>query len=166
MKLKELADKEIELHSKVTLLEGTIEYKEHFVLNSGIPEQYKRIHAQYSQLAHSENEALKRGLFIQWYSLAEPLWLSGISELSKDSEQKIISILNDKILAGKVDNELKWMLEYYLDWDWVFKKYEGLPGIDKAIRERKNEMPDHINSEEMNQRGQMGIYWNSISIWE
>ncbi len=46
MDLKELANKELELYSKVTSLEGTIEFKEGFVLKSNIPQTYRLIHQQ------------------------------------------------------------------------------------------------------------------------
>ncbi|MDQ3534286.1 MAG: hypothetical protein M3421_01505 [Bacteroidota bacterium] len=70
---------------------------------------------------HQDIEALKRGLFIQWYALAEPNYLTGIADVDEQAESKIIHLLSEVIINGNVDEELCWMLDYYPAWDWIFE---------------------------------------------
>ncbi len=159
MILTDLANKEKELHNFTIDL-----YKEKGNSDSKgltldeIYAEYKNVHKEYAKMSDKDIESLKRGLFIQWYSMTEPNYLTGIAELNKKSELKIITELKNRIDQNKTDNELKWMLNHYLEWDFVFERFKNIAEFekDKNVIELTNIKLKMVN------RGQMGIYWNSI----
>lgn len=154
MTLSQLANKESELYLKVVdIYDG----KSNFSL-SAIYAEYQIIHNEYARLSEENIECLKRGLFIQWYSLAEPEYLTGINELSERSERKIIKELKSRIDQNETDEELLWMLNYYLDWDWVFERFSDIVDFRNIVKKVKKEVPK-IKTDK---RGQMGFYWESI----
>lgn len=164
MKIEELADREAGLYLRVLEL-----YKKPRTDDSELQEifsQYRLIHQQYADLALSDDEALKRGLFIQWYALTEPNYLTGIGELDRQAEIKIINTLDKKLQQASIDNELKWMLDYYMDWEWVFEQFEAFSFLEEAMLNRDDKLPESINREVMKQRGQMGNYWNSLTCFK
>ena len=160
MTLQELADKEDNLYSKVIELSNQ---PQNGTTNTKLNEiflEYKRIHKQYADISSHNMEALKRGLFIQWYSLLEPKYLTGISELDKNAEEKIVHVMNELIEAGEVDCELVWMLNHYSNWGWAL---QGLS--DKFVSQKNYPWPNNMTREEMKLRGQMGIYLNSLAVY-
>src|SRR4051794_23073956 len=101
MTLQELANKEDDLHSKVIDLyyqPQTIDISKQ--LNE-VFNEYKKVHLRYADLSSGDIEALKRGLFIQWYALAEPSYMTGISDLYEIAEDKVIQSLNQLITTDK-----------------------------------------------------------------
>ena len=93
MTLQELAYKEDDLYGKAIDLyhqpqndETNKQLQESFL-------EYKKIHQAYAELSNSDLEALKRGLFIQWYALTEPGYLTGIGDLDENAENQIIQAL-------------------------------------------------------------------------
>ena len=166
MSIDELAKREQNLYSSVKELEGTIEEKSDKIVYFGISKNYREIHHDYSRLAKTDLEALKRGLFLIWYSMSEPTWLTGIGELEMESEERIVKILDRRLKRGITDYELDWMLGYYSGWDYVFERFKDFENFQNRLKsESKTELPDEIDREQMKQRGQMGIYWNSLTIF-
>ncbi len=164
MTLQELTHREDELYSKVIDLDNQPQSDMMKEQLQDIFSEYKSVHKEYAKLSSTDIEALKRGLFIQWYALTEPNYLTGIADLDKDAENALIQNLHELIAAGKIDNELTWMLNYYADWDWVFERLKSFKGFNSEIvNERNNQLPDKIDREKMEQRGQMGKYWNSLT---
>ena len=166
MTLQELAYKEDKLYSKVIDLCDKPQTKETKEQLNIVFTEYKKLHQKYADLSSHDIEALKRGLFIQWYALTEPMYLTGISDLDEDAAEKVIQNLNELISTYKTDNELNWMLNYYSNWDFVFKIYKSFKGFDtNLVNEMNNHLPENIDKEEMKLRGQMGKYWNSLTIF-
>ena len=164
MTLQELAKRENDLYSKVIELYNQVQTSDTDKQLKDIFSDYKKVHQQYADLASSDIEALKRALFIQWYALSEPSYLTGISELDEEIENKVLDNLNAFIEHNKIDHELTWMLNYYARWDWIFDRLIAFKGFDKRIvNEQNNELPDTIDREAMQSRGQMGQYWNSLT---
>src|SRR4051812_46508959 len=167
MTLQELENKENELYSKVidlshrTRTEETDRYlREIFV-------EYKKVHHRYANLSHNEIEALKRGLFIQWYAITEPSYLTGISDLDENAQNELIEVLYEFVQVNKIDFELIWMLNYYSNWGWTFQIHKSFKGFDRTIvNEQNNKLPEIIDREAMKHRGQMGKYWNSLTIFK
>ena len=164
MKLQELAYKEDSLYSKAIDLSHQPQSIETSKQLNEIFLEYKKVHQVYADLSSHDIEALKRGLFIQWYALTEPDFLTGIADLDENAENKIIQNLNQLIKANKIDDEFIWMLNYYFNWDWVFERHKTFKGFDiKIVNEQNNQLPDTIDREKMKLRGQMGKYWNSLT---
>ena len=124
---------------------------------------YKYIHQQYAEMAEKDIEALKRALFIQWYALTEPNYLSGIDVLDKQAEIKVLFILNEKIGNNTIDPELSWMLNYFASWEYVFDRFLTLKNLKSFVENAKPDtLPDRIDRKKMEERGQMGQYWISL----
>jgi len=166
MNISELSDKEKELLSRVDQLRGTIEEKSDQVVYFGITKDYRVVHQEYSLLARSNYEALKRGLFLIWYAKSEPTWLTGIGELDRRAEERIIKILDRRLKRDITDYELEWMLDYYSSWDFVFDEFRNFKNFHQRITgDSKTDYPEKIDKEEMERRGLMGIYWNSLKMF-
>lgn len=164
MSIQELAKRENDLYFKVIDLYSQVQTLETDELLKDIFIDYKTVHQLYSELASYDIEALKRALFIQWYALSEPNYLTGISGLDEEIENKVLNNLNAFIDNNKIDYELTWMLNYYASWNWIFDRLNAFKGFDKRIvNDQNNKLPDTIDKEAMESRGQMGQYWNSLT---
>ncbi|MCG2432210.1 hypothetical protein [Aequorivita xiaoshiensis] len=160
MTLIELANKEIDLYTNViNIYEGKISSNNQKLTLEEIQVEYKKVHNEYSKLSDKNIEALKRGIFIQWYALTEPHYLTGINELDEKTERKIITDLKTLIDRNQTDEELMWMLNYYMSWDFVFDRFKDIVELKKKVRVKNGERPK-IKTDK---RGQMGIYWKSIT---
>ena len=159
MTLTDLTKKETELYSLVIdLYNGKGNSESNGLTLNEIYAEYNEVHSEYAKMSETDIECLKRGLFIQWYSMTEPNHLTGIAELDGNAETKIITELKKRIEQNKADNELKWMLNHYLNWDFVFEKFKNIAEFneDENVVDLTNIKLEMVN------RGQMGIYWNSI----
>jgi len=165
MTIEQLAKTETELYSNVLDLCRMEQTEEHNEKLKTVFASYRVIHKQYSVLAKEQDEALKRGLFIQWYAITEPNYLTGIEQLDAEAEKKIIDFLEDKIQSNSLDSELKWMLNYYANWDYVFDRFKNRKGLAELITNSTDGLPIGlvIDKVAMNKRGQMGMYWNSLN---
>lgn len=161
MNIEELANKELELYSKLLLFEGTLEIKKQQIQEFGIFEAYRDIFNQYSKLIKTNIEALKRGLFLMWYSKLEPSCYTGIEGICKKSEENIIKTLNRHLKSNISDFELNWMISYYSNWDYFFEEFKDYDAFQNKLKVEV-ELPATIDLNKMEKRGQMGIYWNSI----
>ena len=165
MSIDELGKKELELYNAIQQLEGTIDEKTDKVVYFGISKEYLEIHREYSRLAKGDIEALKRGLFIMWYALTEPTWLTGICELDPEAEERIAKLLDRRIAKDVLDYELDWMLEYYSDFGFAFERFNNYENFYRRTSSKTGlEFPDSINKETMATRGQMGEYFNSVNF--
>lgn len=165
MTTEQLANIETELHSTVLQLykkEQTEELNEKL---KTVFATYRQVHNNYSDLAKGNDEALKRGLFIQWYAITEPKYLTGIEALNEVAEENIIDLIEEKIQNKSLDTELKWMLNYYATWDYAFDRFKNRKGLADLIENRSDGLLEGlvIDKEAMSKRGQMGAYWNSLS---
>ena len=165
MTTEQLADTETKLYSTVLELyqkEATDELNERM---KAVFALYRQVHKNYSDIAKEDNEALKRGLFIQWYACTEPNYLTGIEKLDEESENNIMDIVEMKIQNNSLDTEMKWMLNYYATWDFVFDRFKNRKGLAELIANKTDGLPFglHIDKIAMDKRGQMGIYWNSLN---
>lgn len=166
MTIEQLANTETELYSKVVELYDKGNREERSEQLKKVFAAYRQVHKNYADLAKENDEALKRGLFIQWYAVTEPNYLTGIEVLDEEAEENIIKLIEVRIQNDSLDTELKWMLNYYATWEFVFDKYKNIKGLENLIEKRTDELPLGlvINKVAMNSRGQMGTYWNSLNL--
>lgn len=156
MTIEELTKIENELYSSfLDILDKNEPEKLEAIYNS-----YKNLHRHYSELAGENDEALKRGLFIQWYAYTGDD--SGIGNIDKIAEENIIDKIENKIKKNEMDAELNWMLNYYANWDFVFEKFKSYPALIEFILNRKD-TELIFDKVDMSKRGQMGEYWNSLN---
>ena len=172
MNLKELSETELMLLNKVGQIHGLMEEKPDKVGKQGIFDKYIEIHKTYADFANTDNEALKRALFIQWYAISEPSGLTGIpggqgpfdgeKELDREAEIKVIRLIEEKVKQKQLDEELKWMLSYYGIWDYYFEQFKDIENIIKFITTEEHPKPEKVDLSQFENRGQLGIYWKSI----
>ena len=171
-----LSDREVEIWDYAESRNGTMDFVTEKLSAEGIFEQYRNIHKSYLELYFRIDdeaiklEILKRLIFLNWYALVEPSCYTGIEDLDNATVSESYSILNQYLIDGKIDAEFKWMLSFYSSWDYTIlafseNKLEALTafvkGIDTSILScPKNQLPKGV----MDNRGQMGIYWISMSV--
>lgn len=166
MTLEDLAKNEFDLYNIVCSIGGSMEEKEAHIHGLDIYSKYKEIHREYAKLSKTNLEALKRGLFLMWYSMSEPSCFTGIKLLDLDSEEKIIRIIDRRLKRSITDYELEWMLDYYSNWEYAFERFSHYSEFQSRLgRELKTELPDRIDRNEMGSRGQMGLYWNLLTFF-
>jgi hypothetical protein len=170
--LHNLSDREWELYNITISLEGTMENKERQLTENGTFDKYRIIHKDYYELCDSSYDAetalesLKRLIFLNWYSILEPSFLTGMENLNNDTIFKSFAKLNDYIHNNKLDEEFKWMLSFYSSWDYLILTYSenklpALTNFIKSINHTLSHIPAELSEESMRNRGQMGIYWTS-----
>ncbi|QKZ11223.1 hypothetical protein [Spirosoma sp. KUDC1026] len=164
MTLYQLGERENGLLLQINNAAGLIEEKLKKLEEEGVFEAYKQVHSQYAALAQENSEALKRGLFLQWYALVEPPFLSGINDIDPQAETRLIDTLDDKISQDEVEPELYAMVSYYADWEFVFDRFAGCDNLQRLISGRLsyNRIIHQLKQSNLTTRGQMGIYWQSI----
>lgn len=171
-----LSDREVEIWDYAESQNGTMDFVTEKLSAEGIFERYRNIHKSYLELYFRIDEEtikleiLKRLIFLNWYALIEPSCYTGIENLDNTTVSESYSILNQYLIDGKIDTEFKWMLSFYSSWDYTIlafseNKLEALTafvkGVDSSILScPKNQLPKGT----MDNRGQMGIYWISMSV--
>jgi len=128
----------------------------------GVYEAWRRIFAEYVALARSGDlEALKRALFLAWYSQAEPSELSGLYLLDRGLWVEVLHMLEDLAARDELDDELKWMLPYYyMIADWYLSS--GFDAVENASKENVDLWQRLCLESSFENRGQLGKYWTSI----
>lgn len=82
--------------------------------HGGIGRAYADVHRGYVQLAETGDlEALKRAIFLQWFQVAEPAFLSGIGDLDADAMTCALALVDKLCSSNLVDEEFQWMLVHY-----------------------------------------------------
>ena len=171
-----LSDREVEIWDYAESQNGTMDFLTEKLSAEGIFDQYRNIHKSYLELYFRIDdeaiklEILKRLIFLNWYALVEPSCYTGIEDLDNATASESYSILDQYLIDGKIDSEFKWMLSFYSSWDYTIlpfseNKLEALTafvkGVDTSILScPKNHLPKGV----MDNRGQMGIYWISMSV--
>ncbi len=152
----------------VESVNGPIEYQTTQLATLGVYDEYLSIHKAYSQLLfHDSNqEAVKRALFIQWFCLAEPAFLSGISEIDPLAELAVLARLDYLLHDSQTDAELIVMLQYYASWEYVFQRpeFQHLLALQSFVAQWMNadfSPTSSLRMSDMANRGQMGKYWLS-----
>lgn len=168
MLLSELATLELDIRADVHSLSGTIEHKTQQLKSMGIFERYSDVHDQYVACFDSEPdklEAFKRALFIQWFSVAEPPFLTRICELSADTSLVVIRQRDAYIQAARVsqESELLWMLAWYFiiaDFAFISAKSTTQDWLRSNSSQPLPSPPPSRTTIEG--RGQLSNYWISI----
>ncbi|MBB2144805.1 hypothetical protein GM921_04875 [Pedobacter sp. LMG 31464] len=144
--------------------------------NNGTFDEYRNLHKSYFELFNITSssiiklEALKRLIFLNWYSIIEPSCFTGIENLDNDIISNSFSILNDYLTENKLDKEFKWMLTFYASWDYAIlnfseNKFVNLTNFVKAVDTSISSFPKNtLEKGSMDNRGQMGVYWISMAV--
>lgn len=127
---------------------------------------YRAIHTRYVSLAVSGSlEALKRALFLQWFSCCEPPWLTGLGKLDPKGARQLMLWLDALSVLEQRDSELASMLAYYQSVAaYCFESYP----TDNLIAwfespSGRTDLPTSVCLLSKSSRGQMGVYWASVA---
>jgi hypothetical protein len=171
LSLAALANWEAAILASIHGAVGTPEERDAQITRSGMYAEYPAIFSTYLELVRMADdpatvlEALKRAVFIAWYSFKEPSFESGIAELPESAVRDLMDSLDRAIAGERTDDELRWMLAWYQDlFGYVFEHFgpvrtlegftDGLSATDAY--EHRSEVPRFAG------RGQLGTYWKTV----
>ncbi len=171
LSLSALANWESAVLASIRGAHGTIADRDAQITRSGMYAEYPAIFSTYLELVRLANdpatvlEALKRLVFLVWYSFKEASVDSGISELPESNVRAVLQELDTAIHAGRVDDELRWMLTWYYDeFGVVFDQLGPVRLLQPWIADltTADVLAQGGATERFAQRGQMGDYWAAI----
>ncbi len=148
---------------------GTLEERDRQIERSGLFGEYPAILSAYIELlsdAESAGEALKRAVFLVWRGAMAPSAETGIASLPDATTREVIEALDARVRAGLVEDELAWMLAWYVAGGrFVLELYGATP---RLLAFAESTPPDawrsrSITEDTMRQRGQMGHYWTTLA---
>lgn len=176
--LDQLSAQELEIYHTVQAAAGTARALNRDLQQQGIFKQYRQIHQAYVALSNFKmeravrNEALKRALFLGWYSELEPAAFTGLADLPEDKVTEVYLTLNKVVERGWMNEELAWMLRHYARWGWVILQYtenklHGVSKLIKAMDTQEMHLPQAgIQNSSMDRRGLMGLYFKEVYMEE
>ena len=150
---------------------GGVDERDAQITRSGIYAEYPAIFAGYLELvldaddAAIASEALKRAVFIAWYGLQALPTVSAIAELPESAIRRLMTALDDAIVAGDADEELRVMLAWYVgEFGYVFEHFGPVRGLDALIAGVRASAVAALAAEGSRWmgRGQMGEYWSAL----
>lgn len=148
---------------------GTLEERDRQIERSGLFGEYPAILSAYVELfadRESALEALKRALFLVWHSAIAAPATTGIASLPEATARSVIQELEARIRAGATDEELAWMLGWYVSGGRFVLELYG--ATSRLIDYAESTPPGAwrtapITEATMRQRGQMGHYWTALA---
>ena len=165
--IKKLTRTEADLLGKVDAAVGLIEEKTASLQAAGVFEAYAKVHRQYVNLVGDPCcgiEALKRALFIQWYAVSEPACFTGICDIDTVAQTEVFQALDEMTQSAQLDFELRYMLLWYHQIsDWYFDNRTDIPNLRQWFAATPHELP-RFNEQDLNGRGQMARYWQSLTF--
>jgi hypothetical protein len=169
MNLTSLAGWEDAVLASLRGASGTLEERDRQIERSGLFGEYPAILSGYLELLadpETEAEALKRAVFLVWRAAMAPPAESGIASLPEVASRLVVSQLDAHVRRGVADEELAWMLSWYVAGGrFVFELY----GATAALLDFADATPFDmwrsrpITPDTMRQRGQMGYYWTTLA---
>jgi hypothetical protein len=160
-KLNSLNQREQRLYHYILSNKGSIEDINNTLIINQIPEEYDKIFCEYSRLA-ANLEALKRGVFLQWFAVSEPFTYTGMASLNKEAQKVNISLLSKLFSSCSVDNEFHIMLNHYYNISsWYFDSFLEFKVTMDVIQTWEN-LSSSLKYFSMKDRGRMGEYWESL----
>jgi hypothetical protein len=168
LSLTSLAGWEEAVMASVAGATGTMEERDRQIERSGLYGEYPAIVRAYLELLSDERsagEALKRAVFLTWYSAVEPPIYTGLAALPDSTSRAVIEALDACIRRGEADDELAWMVRWYYEIGaYVFDLFGGSAQLlEFASRAPDARWREGISLEAMRGRGQMGRYWTAVA---
>lgn len=162
--LAELTLEEQRLAELVADLRGTVDEVWQRA-SRGVVDRYREVHRQYAALARlGDMEALRRAAFLQWFSLVEPPFLTGVADLDSSATEAVIELLDRSCHSGDVDSQLRWMLPYYaVIAAWWFDAARAPALATFCIENRPAGLVSPPAGFESTDRGLLGTYWASLN---
>jgi hypothetical protein len=166
--LRDLAAWESRVAMLVAQADGQLDERDRTLERSGLYAEYPAILSGYLALLDDEEswlEALKRAVFIVWYSAVEAPMLTGIAELPESGVRATLEAIEAACREGRIDDELRWMLAWYNSvGDFALVRVPGMQAVEAAIESLDPETWRSVPllKESMRDRGLLGRYWSSL----
>ena len=170
LSLAALANWETAVLASIRGATGSVEEKDAQITRSGMYAEYPTIFRTYIDLMHSADnpatrlEALKRAVFLAWYSFNALPVVSGIAELPESDVRDVMRELDATIASSRADDELRRMLRVYRDtFGYPFEHYGPVRTLDEFV-----ETPTPVDDPPRpaptfaGARGQLGEYWRTM----
>lgn len=153
-RLKQLSNQEFEIVSTLKQHNYSLDPR----LETEMTKKYGAIHEDYTNI--NNTEALKRAIFIQWYAAVEPAHLTGIGVLHRANELETMRRFAVLQASQGIDTEFARMMQHYdAVAGWYFNAFKT--GIDPHLISTM--LTEDQETFEYRSRGQMGLYWSSLS---
>jgi hypothetical protein len=128
-----------------------------------LPEQWQQVVEGYASLLDDPEqglEALRRAIFLVWYSYNEPWPLTGIRDLSAEVERLVLQRLDQHLASGQSDAELCSMLRGYGP-GLPFDLHPQLVALNRFLTGIQGPYSPNAPLGSLQARGAMGEYWLS-----
>jgi len=162
MMLEELASWEERLMAALPA-HGYFEERIPQVVAARLPEQWQQVAEGYAALLDDPVqgvEALRRVVFLVWYSWNEPWPLTGIRELSADVQRRVLERLDEQLASGQPDAELRSMLRGYGP-GLPFDQHPQLAALNGFLASVQGPYSPDTPLGPLQARGALGAYWLS-----
>lgn len=166
--LRDLAAWESRVASIVARTEGAPEERDRALERSGVYAEYPAILSGYLELLDDEEsalEAMKRAVFLIWYSGIEPAMESGIAELPELTVRATLDELEAVCRRQAYDEELQAMLAWYHQrGEHALLRVPGLNAVEALIEDAEPQAWDRVtrSPSHMAERGLLGRYWMAL----
>lgn len=171
MNLSALAHWESAVLASIAGATGTLDERDAQITRSGMYAEYPTIFGSYLELARDSQapaialEALKRAIFLAWWSFNAVPVESGLTELPESEVRELMLELERAIHVGAVDEELRLMLVWYREtFGYPFDHFGPVRHLDEFIGDAsltdvRERVPSAIRGAD---RGQLGRYWSQV----
>ena len=162
MTLEELARREECLMAAIPA-HGHFEDRMPQVVAARLTEQWQEIVESYAALLDDPVqgvEALRRAVFLVWYSWNEPSPLSGIGEFPAGVQLRILERLDQHLASDQPDTELRSMLRGYGP-GLPFDQHPQLAGLNRFFANIRGPCSPDTPLGPLQARGALGAYWMS-----
>ena len=162
MTLEELASWEERLMAAIPA-HGYFEERMPQVVAARLPEQWQEIVECYAALLDDPvqgMEALRRAVFLVWYSWNEPWPLTGIRELPAEVQFRVLERLEQQLASGQPDAELRSMLRGYGP-GLPFDQHPELVALNGFLASIQGPYSPDRPLGRLQARGALGAFWLS-----
>ena len=142
---------------------GTFDECANHIAAVGLPEQWRQILENYASLLDDSAqgpEALRRALFLAWYSINEPWEFTGLLDMPQDVERRVLYRVDKLLATGRIDPELRSMLRGYGP-GRPFDRYPELEALAGFMANISGSHSPDAPLGSMQDRGALGVYWQS-----
>jgi hypothetical protein len=169
LSLSSLAGWEEAVLASIRGTSGSLLERDRQIERSGLYGEYPVIVRAYVELfgdPESALEALKRAVFLVWRGAMAAPGETGIADLPEGVARAVIEELDVRLRRGTADDELAWMLAWYLgEGADVFELFGATPRVmDVAVAIPRDAWRGaDIRPAMMARRGQMGRYFTALA---
>lgn len=142
---------------------GYLEERLRVIEAAGLFEQWQDVFTSYVELIEDPvlgHEALRRALFLMWFSWNEPPAITGIGDLAPDSQRLVLGAVEKRLASSELDSESRSMLRGYGP-GLPFDQFPEYTALSQFLADLEGPCSPDAPLGPMVGRGVMGDYWLS-----